>query len=136
MVMTDDSSHTADAFTVGAVLRRSFSTFFKHPFVFWGLGLLYLIPEITAAILMLDPFIRDDIVPVISAFLRLVAQGAVAYAVFETLKGRSAPFGRSLTLGIRRLIPMFFCFLPFGILMMIFTFAMKLDTDAATTGLI
>jgi len=93
-------------FSVGAVLSLSFSTFFKHPFVFIGLSLLSQIPGIVVAILMRNAAALETIALFVSYVLGLVIQGASSYAVYEIFRGNDARFGKSLSRGMVRIIPM------------------------------
>ena len=99
-------------FSVGTVLSRSFSTLFKHPFVFIGLGLLSRLPGFLILNLGLGlaagvtAETEAIIVVVINIFLMIIIQGAVAYGVYEALRGNAARLGGSLSLGFSRIIPL------------------------------
>jgi len=94
-------------FSVGTVLSRTFSTFFKHPFVFIGLSLL---SQVAGFIINLVLGFAGETIAAIAilaaAFLILITQGAVAYGVYETLRGNAAQFSKSLSRGLARIIPL------------------------------
>ena len=90
-------------FSIGKVLSLSFSTFFKHPFVFMGLCLLAQIPGLVVAALTRGAEV-GWISSVISFILWWIIQGAIAYGVYEALRGKPARFGESLSQGTERII--------------------------------
>ena len=108
------SSGYAYKFSVGVVLSRSFSTLFKHPFVFVGLGLLALIPGIILTVLMRNSAIGGGLASFVNILLGLAIQGAVAYGVFEALRGNRARLGRSLQRGMARIVSLVLGTLSFG----------------------
>ena len=95
----------ASKFSVGVVLSRSFSTFFKHPFVFVGLSFLGQIPGLVVMAFTQD---SEGIAWIISMIFGLIFQGAIAYGVYEALRGGNAQFGKSLSRGLARFIPLLF----------------------------
>jgi len=88
-----------------AVLSRSFDTFFKHPFVFIGLCFLAQIPG-TAANILLRNTGAGIVSTVVSFVFALIIQGAIAYGVYETLRGHSVQLGESLVSGMARFGPL------------------------------
>ena len=85
----------AAEFSVGTVLSRSFSTFFKQPIIFLGLAFLTLIPGV-----IIEVFMRvQSTSNFADALLRTLMQGAIAYCVFRALKGESTSIGESLKRG-------------------------------------
>jgi len=102
-------------FTVAGVLDASFGTFFRNFPALVGLGLLVHLPfhlAIFAGALKAesgDPSWMTNVTWLGSFLLfgimLLVLQGAVAYGVYEDLNNRSFPFGKSLGVALRRLLP-------------------------------
>jgi hypothetical protein len=95
-------------FSVGTVLSLSFSTFFKHPFVFMGLCLLAQVPGFFVGLAA-----GETIASIVSLVLTLAIQGAISYGVYETLRGDAARFGKSLSRGMARVIPLILAVLSF-----------------------
>jgi len=97
----------ASNFSVGTVLSRSFSTFFKHPFVFIGLGILSQVPVFILVILMLNSVIGLWSVTIIGIALTVLIgaliQGVLSFGIYEVLKGNAAWFGKSISNMIRTL---------------------------------
>lgn len=101
-----DSTITAQ-FSVGSVLGRSFSTLFKNPLVFFGLTLIATLPphlvQLTVPSGTLEGLALPAIVAaVLSMIFSFVVQGAIAYAVYQELRGRKAGFGSALSTGLAR----------------------------------
>ena len=111
--MTADPSYQGDVsmFSVGTVLARSFSTFFKHPFVFLALSFLSQVPGIVIMVLARNPVTVLQVVSIINGVFGLAIQGAIAYGVYEVFRGYAAPLGKSLSRGMARLIPLIFAVL-------------------------
>ena len=109
------SSADAYKFSIGVVLSRSFSTLLKHQFVFVGLSLLALIPGIILMVLMRNSTIVGELTSFVNSFLGLAIQGAIAYGVYEALRGNRARLGESLRRGMARIIPLGLGTLSFGI---------------------
>ena len=99
-----NSAGAAD-FSVGVVLSRSFSTLLKHPFVFMGLATLSQLPGLVMMFIL--PVEIALIVNFgLSFILWLIIQGAIAYGVYEVLRGNAALLGQSLSLGLTRIVPL------------------------------
>lgn len=93
-VLTFDAD--ASKFNFKTVLSRSFSAFFRHPFVFIGLCFLsQLLGAITTFLTRTKPGL-------INTIFGLAIQGAVIYGVYDALQGNSVSFGRSLSKGLER----------------------------------
>ena len=107
--MTGDSFYNGDAsrFSAGTVLSRSFSILLKHPFVFVGLSFMAQIPRLVLTALTQNSTVIGQMVPLLSLILGLAIQGAVAYGVYEALRGGAAHFGKSLSRGMARVFPIF-----------------------------
>jgi len=97
------NSSTFSEFSVGTVLSLSFSAFFKHPFVFLGLCFVAQIPGLVVAAVTQNAT-GGWVSWIISFVLWMVIQGAVAYGVYETLRGKSAQLGNCFSHGMERLI--------------------------------
>ena len=93
-------------FSVGTVLSRTFSTLFKHPFVFIGLCVLAQFPVFIVRLAAGEAIAM--IAPIMVSVLGLIIQGAVAYGVYEVLRGNAAQFGSSLSRGMARIISLIF----------------------------
>ena len=101
-----DSTITAQ-FGVGSVLSRSFSTLFKNPLVFFGLTLIATLPphlvQLAVPAGALEGLALPTVVAaVLSMVFAFVVQGAIAYAVYQELRGRKASFGSALSSGLAR----------------------------------
>ena len=123
VIMTSEQSNEnwASGFSAIAVLTRSFSIFFKHPFVFMGLSILAQVPGFVAWALMRNARVATVRTVIISAAINVVfglaTQGILANGVFEVLRGNSARLVKTLSRGMARIIPLFlaalsclFCF--------------------------
>jgi len=110
---TDSSSIDSSAFSIGPVISRSFSTLFKHPFVFVGLTILAQAPRFAIAMLNRNPEAGGlaAVAAVINIAFLLTIQGATAYAVFRSLQGHGVSLGECLSRGMRRVIPLLFAVL-------------------------
>jgi hypothetical protein len=96
---------------VGSALGQTFSTLFKHPFVFVGLSFLALLPSV-----LISVFTRTSMGSnVIDTIMGLVIQGAVVYGVFQVLRGDAASLGGSLAHGMARAVPLFLTSLSVGL---------------------
>ena len=94
-------------FGVGSVLSRSFATLFKNPLVFFGLTLIATLPPHLVQLAVpagpLEELALPSIVAaVLSMICSFVVQGAIAYAVYQELRGRKAGFGSALSSGLAR----------------------------------
>ena len=89
-------------FSVGSILSRTFSTLFKNPLVYFGLPLLVTIPA--AIFVFVFQSTAGIILGVFAALIfGLAIQGAIAYAVYQGLKGNVASIGDALRLGMSRI---------------------------------
>ena len=94
---------TASEFTTGSVLSRTCSTLFRNPTVFFGICFIAQIPnfflnyyfqstssdeKISAAVI---------VIALISGVLSMLAQGALSYAVYQTLLGKKVTIGESIS---------------------------------------
>ena len=101
-----DSTITAQ-FGVGSVLSRSFSTLFRNPLVFIGLTLIATLPPhlVQLAVPAGSPealALPAVVAAVLSMIFVFVVQGAIAYAVYQELRGKKAGFGSALSRGLSR----------------------------------
>ena len=114
--METDTPHEIDTsiFSVGAVLAHSFSTFFTHPFVFLGLSILAQVPGFVLMITMRNSLTKAWITLIVNFIFGLAIQGAIAYGVYEVLRGDAARFGKSLSRGMARVIPLTFAVLSYS----------------------
>jgi len=97
-------------FSVGTVLSRSFSTFFKHLFVFTGLVLIFQVP-----LFLLSLWMQNAEIPILPFLLTLLTQGAIAYGVYEVNMGKPAQFVESLSKGCERISDMISAALAVGL---------------------
>ena len=93
----------ASKFSVRAVLVRSFSIFFKYPSAFLALGIHTQVSGL-ALTLWMHSKTSDRIAVVVSSFLGLAIQGAIACGVFEVLRGSEERLGKSLVRGLARIV--------------------------------
>ena len=115
--MVSELSHEdgSSLFSVGKVLGHSFSTFFKHPFVFLGLTILAQTPGFVIVVLMRNSSrfltrysystigLLALIVWIVNFIFGLAIQGTIAYGVYETLSSKPARFGKALSHGMARI---------------------------------
>ena len=100
-------------FSIVTVISRTFSMFFKYPFVFLGLILLAHLPGLVIIGLMRDSEASNRVSFVVNLIFGLASHGAIACGVLEVLRGNAARFIDSLSRGITRIIPMIFAVLSF-----------------------
>ncbi|MDL2210413.1 hypothetical protein LJC26_06380 [Desulfovibrio sp. OttesenSCG-928-O18] len=100
--------------SVGSVLGRSLETLLKNPVVFFGLTLAVMLPLSIIASLLPSEFAMV-ITVIFSAILGFVIQGAVAYGVFQTLRGNTAGIGDALGRGFVRFIPILIASILIGL---------------------
>ena len=94
-------------FSVASVLGRTFATLLDNPLVFFGLPLLAALPELLVGFFGSAPrYGGPGLVLIISGILGLIIQGAMAYAVYQVLRGQGASLGESLRKGLNRVIPL------------------------------
>jgi len=110
-------------FSVGTILSRSFSTFFKHPFVFIGLSILAQTPIVVTLLLVLNSTLEFWSLLIIGTtltiFMQVFIQGATFIGVYEVFRGNSARFGKALSHMIRTLPATSGAFLAFIFITMI-----------------
>jgi len=132
------NSAGASGFSVGAVLSRSFSTFFRHPFVFTGMILV-----INGPFLILFRWAENAAVAVTATaaffvlylLLILLIQGAIAFGVYEANRGNSVSFGGAFVKGFERIVPMSFASI-FASLCYILFVAIGVIAIVAPTGFV
>ena len=108
-------------FSVRTVVSRSFSTLCKHPFVFIGLSLFGIIPGSVITVFTQNSLIRDGVVWVLSSIMWATFQGAIAYGVFETLRGNVPQFGKSMSNSMAHIASLtLVSLLVFGVLIMLY----------------
>lgn len=92
---------------MSSILSLTLTTLKGNPLFFFGLALTAAIPS--SAFLFLDPFqliTKPQYMMMIglgNVIIMLIGQGAVSYAVFESLKGEEIAAGASLWRGVSRL---------------------------------
>jgi len=109
---------TGASFSVGDVLGKGFSTYFKNlpalllmavivysPMILWGL-----VAKGPADVSSIEEWQTQALIfLVVTIFggmlLSFVLSAAVTYSVVEELNGRHAPIGKSLGVGLRRMLP-------------------------------
>lgn len=98
--------------SVGSVLGRSFTIFFQNLLPFTLLTTLALSPMVVYVIIFIQGRITQSgletyamVTLVGTTLLSLIATGAIAYGVFEQLRGRHAPIGRCISVGLSRMFP-------------------------------
>ena len=114
--MAADTFHKSDAstFSIEIVLSRTWKVLFKNPIVFLGLtvllfalieivryGMHFLIPEIAQRY-------SEFLYIFIAMLLRQWIGGAIAYGVYQTLKGKGVSLADSLSHGMKRFAPLIF----------------------------
>ena len=100
---TTEARVFADAreFTVGGVLGRTFSTLRANPLVFCGITASFFLPSLLAKGLIDDSVASQLISAILNLTLLQIMQGAMAYAAYQILKGKTASFGAAM--GAKRL---------------------------------
>lgn len=94
---------TASELTTGSVLSRTCSTLFRNPTVFFGICFIAQIPNFLLVYYFQstssDVKISASVVVIalISGVITMLAQGALSYAVYQTLLGKTATIGESIS---------------------------------------
>jgi hypothetical protein len=109
---------TGASFSVGDVLGKGFSTFFKNLPAFIVMAVVVYLPMILYGLVAKSPlevsnieewqtqtFIFLAVMILGGLLLSQVMSAAVTYAVVEELNGRHAPIGKSIGVGLRRMLP-------------------------------
>jgi hypothetical protein len=109
---------TGASFSVGDVLGKGFSTYFKNLPAFIVMALIVYSPMILYGLVAKSPldvrsldewqtqaFIFLGVMIVGGMVLSLVMSAAVTYSVVEEMNGRHASIGKSISVGLRRLLP-------------------------------
>lgn len=105
-------------FTVGSVLGKGFGLFFKNLIPILIMGAIIYAPLFLYALLSKSPYEAESLDELNSIALRLglviaggglllgmIMTSAVTYSVVEELNGRHAPIGKSLSVGLARMLP-------------------------------
>ena len=99
-------------FSVGAILNITCKVLLKNPIVFFGLTLLSGALEEVAeySLRLMIPGVGERTFKLLQFFVgtlfRQWVGGAIAYGVYQSLKGNGASLGASLFCGMRRLVPL------------------------------
>ena len=108
----------AAGLNIVSILGRAWSTLWRKPAVFLGLGLLVQLPYVLPDVFAPDAFAPDDFTPddaspynpivqfsaaMSSLILSMLVQGAIVYAVYQSLTGRPVTFAESFSRGLARL---------------------------------
>lgn len=93
---------SATEFTVGSVLSRTMSTLLKNPALFIGLAFIALIPGVILTIILPMTQASNAITNIVDNILALVIEGAIAYGVFQVLRGQPASIGSAFSNGMNR----------------------------------
>ena len=134
--MVSELSHEdgSSLFSIGKVLAHSFSTFFKHPFVFLGLSILAQTPGFVILVLMRNPprfLMRYSystlgllglIVFIVNFIFSLAIQGTIAYGVYEVLRSKVARFGTALSHGMARIGILVLAVLSYSVRLIVLVF--------------
>ena len=109
---------TGASFSVGDVLGKGFKTYFKNLPAFLVMALIVYSPMILYGMIAKGPaevssledwqtqaLIFLAVMIIGGGLLSLVMSAAVTYAVVEELGGRHAPMGKSIVVGLRRMLP-------------------------------
>lgn len=108
------SRPAASGVSVGSVLGRSFGALMKNPVVFFGLTLAVMVP-LAFFTSLLPPGAGRVVNSLLSCILGFVIQGAVAYGVFQALRGNSPGMGEALSHGFARFFPIAVASLLIGV---------------------
>ena len=97
-------------FSAGAVLGDTFRTFFANFFSFALICLIVYSPTIVGGVILLqlpaDMLLLGGLaLGIMAMVLQPIAVGAVAYGVFQYVRGAPASVGDCLSVGFRRLLP-------------------------------
>ena len=109
---------TGASFSVGDVLGKGFSTYFKNLPAFLLMAVIVYSPLLLYGLVADNPLEAgslDDLATKMiifaavmglgGAILSLIMTSAVTYAVVEELNGRHSPIGKSLSVGLARMLP-------------------------------
>ena len=93
---------TVSDFSVGSVLSRTWTILWQNSLIFFGLLLIAELPTIIVSFSSPQEVGMALLIAILNLVLTLVIQGAVAYAVFQSLTGETASFGEALSRGLSR----------------------------------
>lgn len=109
---------TGASFSVGDVLGKGFATYFKNLPAFLVMAVIVYSPMLLYGAIAKGPldvssveewqtqaFVFLAVMILGGMVLSLVMSAAVTYAVVEELNGRHAPIGKSIAVGLRRMLP-------------------------------
>jgi hypothetical protein len=91
---------------LGSVISRSIDLVRENPVVFLGLAALCLIPSMLIELLLPAGSAVSVLASLLDSILTVVAQGAVAYAVFQMFVSYKASIGESISRGMNRIWPL------------------------------
>ena len=99
-------------FSTGSVLSRSLSVLFRNLISFFVIGLIVYIPLFVIGIILTSGVTSEDgamksalVIALLAMLLSFVVAGAVAYGVFQDLRGKRAGIGDCLSVGFSRMFP-------------------------------
>ena len=103
--------------SIGSVLSRSLAILMKNPLLYLVLAVLAVVPGVilqTTMPMSVDPQTATTasvlgpqlIVAILNAILSMVIQGAIVYAVFQSLSGQRAEIGSAISRGLARIVPL------------------------------
>lgn len=97
----------ASQFSVESVPGRTWSTLFRNPGVFFGLTSVSLLLSILIELLLPRRNAGRIVGNVVDMVLTQGIQGAIAYGVFQSLRGYPASIGEAVSRGMSRIGPLF-----------------------------
>ena len=104
--------------SVGFVLKRTFSIFFGHLLVFWGLCIVSNSPGAVISLLLGEDAHYARLFS--NLFFGLAIQGAVTYGVLDAIQNRPVRFDMSLSRGFAQPIPLFSVSLVFSVFIVLY----------------
>ena len=106
-------------FTVGGVLNRAWTALLKNPGIFFGLTVVAMLPATLLALFL--PSVTQSAllivysVAIVQTVLLMVSEGAVAYALSQSLRGEPISFMAAVSRGLARFLPIFVASLLVGL---------------------
>lgn len=107
-------------FNIGFVLNRSFEVIISHPLAFFGLTAIATLPTIFLMLIspptLAGPNVAVILIPVaIGGFFSLAIQGAIAFGVYDALRGEDVSIVDCLVTGFSRILSIFLASLAAGL---------------------
>ena len=104
--MTSQNTSLGSGINIGGVISRTFETLMKNPVVFFGISFAVMVPPAILGALAPAGGALNVIVKIIEMILGCIAQGAIAYAVYQAMSGKIVGMGDALGRGTATIVPL------------------------------